>query len=285
MSKTSRWVLIWCTVAVLLSAVAYRWYDYQHSLAGLYISSNVAAGVWLNNRLVGSTPFLDEQLAAGTHLLRIVPENDFYLPLETLIVLESGYLSVVSWQWQKETGKSFGLIYEMSEATGSAVSISSTPDRALIYWQNEGQPLFAPTTIADVLPGAYQFTLTLPGFDNLSGMLEIGEKQQIMITAVLGSGTNGGQFESNGDLGGEEAETSESDEQAPSLARILPTNYFEEGIEVLRVRDEPHANATQVGVVNVGDTVPYLGETRAGWYRIMFRGQSGWISSDFSELR
>lgn len=294
MSKASHWFLIWGTLLVLLAALVYRWYTYRHSLAGLYVSSNVEAEIWLNNRLVGQVPFLDEKLKTGSNLLKIVPENGFYPPFETVLNLESGYLTVIDWHWQLETGKSFGLIYEISDASASSVVINSSPDRALVYWHGDSQPLFAPTTIDGLDPGIYQFTLNLPGFESLNGVLEIGEKQQITVTATLNSKTgtsnseisseNESENESEDENNEENVENSTNDTATAQLIKILPTNYFESEVEVLRVRSEPNSNGEQLGVVNVGETLPYLSKSQNGWHKVLFQGKSGWISSDFSEI-
>jgi hypothetical protein len=154
-----------------------------------------------------------------------------------------------------------------------------------VHWQDAGQTFFAPTTIEGVVPGLHQFAVSLPGHQTLDGTVEIGERQQITIIAQLGLEIDGGGVRG---IGGRNYDTSDDDTEdedvgeRTNLIRILPTNFFEGDQEVLRVREEPSAGGLQMGVVDVGDTLPYLGVTQNGWHQVIFQGRSGWVSSEFA---
>jgi hypothetical protein len=283
-SKPSIKLLCLAFLAILFCAIVSRYVHYRHSLSGLYLSSgNLAASVWLNNRLIGSTPFLSEKLAAGKHILRLAPENTFYLPLETTVNLTSGFLTVINWNYSDETGQGYGLVYEMSEASHSAVTIKSQPDRALIYLDDAPQPLFAPQTLTNLTPGEHRFTLVLPGYQNLSGEITLGEKQQITVNATLIA-----EIDPSTSLHQNENEvdnTTETTAATDKSVLILPTDYFENNKEVLRVRSKPDAASEQLGFVAVGDTLDYLGEENNGFRKVLFENQTGWVSSGFTEIK
>ena len=56
----------------------------------------------------------------------------------------------------------------------------------------------------------------------------------------------------------------------------------------VNVRSAPGVGSRDIGTAHAGDVLPYQGETRqAGgrdWYLVIYRGESGWISSKYSAL-
>jgi hypothetical protein len=80
-----------------------------------------------------------------------------------------------------------------------------------------------------------------------------------------------------------------SDKVATSSAtatkiRVGKTGFFLNGAEALRVRDAAGATGKELGFLTVGETAPYLKETKSGWHKISFKREVGWVSSDFTQL-
>jgi hypothetical protein len=66
--------------------------------------------------------------------------------------------------------------------------------------------------------------------------------------------------------------------------QIKKTGFFLNDQEVLRVRDAAGVTGKELGFLPVGDTAPYLKETKSGWHKISFKSGIGWVSADFSQL-
>lgn len=65
---------------------------------------------------------------------------------------------------------------------------------------------------------------------------------------------------------------------------IKKTGFFLNGTETLRVRDQAGATGDELGFLSVGETAPYLKETKSGWHKISFKRGVGWVSGEFTQL-
>lgn len=65
---------------------------------------------------------------------------------------------------------------------------------------------------------------------------------------------------------------------------IKSTGFFQNQVEVLKVRQEASVSATIIGHALVGNSYPYLNETLVGWLKIEFDNQTGWVSDQYAEL-
>ena len=68
-----------------------------------------------------------------------------------------------------------------------------------------------------------------------------------------------------------------------SIVQILSTNFFVEGQEVLRVRNTASAGGVELGFAVVGQSYPMVSQ-QTDWFEIDFNGQSGWVSTQYSQL-
>lgn len=66
-------------------------------------------------------------------------------------------------------------------------------------------------------------------------------------------------------------EPSESSTFETTCVAVVNGNYY--------VRVSASSKAKEIGVAFKGENLPYLGETDNGWYKVSFKGQSGWIST------
>jgi hypothetical protein len=65
---------------------------------------------------------------------------------------------------------------------------------------------------------------------------------------------------------------------------IQKTNFFNNGSEVLRVRETPVSSGKEIGFAPVGSNYPYLQEQKNGWFKINFNGTPGWVNGAFAKL-
>jgi len=74
-----------------------------------------------------------------------------------------------------------------------------------------------------------------------------------------------------------------TDQQADTLTQYVIIQ--ETGTGWLRVRKEPSSSGEELGKVNVGEKLPYLGETsETGWHQVEFEGSKGWLSAKYATL-
>ncbi|MDR0463439.1 MAG: PEGA domain-containing protein [Pseudomonadales bacterium] len=279
MSKTSLIIIIGCAIiAVLGFFIQTHIQDRQH-WGGIFVdNTGIPTRVWLNNLDLGDAPLLNEKLEPGRHSLRLIPEDDEFAPLEIEIFIHSRNLTVINWYFDFETGGSYGLIYQSESASdGEKIIINSIPDRALISFGGQEQPEFAPLEKTNLPLGLHNFTISLPGHNTLEGSLQLSRNQRITIIARL-IPTNPDETDSSG------INENDQDDKAQLSLQILPTNYYENDQEVLRVRGGPGSEFDQVGSLPVGAIVPHLDVQEGDWYKIDFEGQEGWINIGFATL-
>ena len=57
----------------------------------------------------------------------------------------------------------------------------------------------------------------------------------------------------------------------------------------VHVRAKPNREGADLGILYTGDTAPYLGERKkdergVAWYKVSFKGKTGWVSSKYSKI-
>lgn len=65
---------------------------------------------------------------------------------------------------------------------------------------------------------------------------------------------------------------------------ILPTGFFQNGEEVVRVRSASSSAALELGFAKVGQSYPYLNVTTNDWIQIQFNSKPGWISKTYGHV-
>lgn len=125
---------------------------------------------------------------------------------------------------------------------------------------------------------AYHFLLTAAGklYDETGSEVSLSSLSKITEKRTLGYlGTSTGKL------------SSAASKTLNSLAaRLYPTpsqvRILDTGIGYLRVRSGPGKSYDEIGRATVGSKYTYLGQ-QGDWYKIVFEGDEGWISSDYAE--
>jgi hypothetical protein len=282
--------------------------------AGLQvITHNSTASLFLNDQYLDKAPYINKKIQPGTYDLRIIPDNSDFAAYETSITLNRGTLAVVIWYPGETLEQSGGVIYELEPLTNkkqTEVSFISEPDNAIIQFDDKEQ-IFAPTVLKDVKQGRHEFEVSLPSFGKQQHTVQIlpGYRTKIKIKLSKEKINNGADqpAQIKNETATDSAQTppaTQSDSardialqnQSTDGAEVTPlimiksTKYFQQGVEVLRVRDKPSTGGQSVGFVESGKTYPYLGETENGWHHIQFKdaldksNKEGWVSGQFAQL-
>lgn len=79
-------------------------------------------------------------------------------------------------------------------------------------------------------------------------------------------------------------------EPTPTTVPATPTSYNVTGYVACRhgryyVRAEANKNGKILGTVKDGDNIPYLGETKDGWNKVLFNGNAGWLSGKAGDVK
>lgn len=268
---------------------------FRPSTAGLNIVTvgDVPAQVFLNGQYVADTPFLDKQLQPGLFQIKIQPFDDQLSSVETQLQLRRGILSVVSWQLGDSPQSSGGITLELEPIDGqaAAISIVTQPAQAIIGFSDQDN-VFAPLVLDEVEPGEHQVTISLPGYEQQQHTVNLVRGHRLLVTTKLAQLTQlsdpptvvenepATTTESSNNTSYEELPTSPNTSQNVT---ILPTNFFQSGREVLRVRTEPSLSGAELGFAEVGESYPLV-TTQDEWLQIEIGGELGWVSSRFGQV-
>ncbi|MGD9129730.1 MAG: SH3 domain-containing protein [Candidatus Woesebacteria bacterium] len=280
------------------------------------ITNDVPASLFLNGQYLEKTPFIDKNIKPGQYNLRIEPDDPNLTAHEIVINLRKGLLTVVTWKPGKSAETSGGVSYELEpiKSNKSEVSFVSIPDNVIIQFDDQ-EKQFSPLILSDLEPGHHEFEANLPSFetqkhtinlikghrlnisiklakmnDNLQNSDEQNKKRQASPSAELdeGSKDEGDTEETEvADQSNREAQISTSNADSQILSpkvKIKSTNFYQDGEEVLRVRDFPAATGKELGFAKVGTEYDYLDEEKNAWYKIDFNGEIGWVSSKYAQL-
>lgn len=262
----------------------------------LQVNSTPKATVFINNKQVGSTPFIDEKLSPGEITVRLVPETTAVSlsPWETKVKLTGGVMAVVNREFGQTEASSAGeiLTLEKSKDKENAVlAVISNPDSAVVRLDGEAKG-FTPLSLEKVAPGEREIVVSATGFAertikaklvagfklNLNVKLAQKEEEKIEISLTpTPTGTRAKVTPKPSPTGVKPTGPTSTPPARPYVEiKDTPTGW-------LRVRTEPSTTATEAAKINPGERYPLLDES-GGWYKISYEGdKEGWISGRYAE--
>lgn len=283
----------------------------RRNVAGLQVITNdVPVSVFLNDQHLDKSPVIVKDLKPGSYTLEIQPDDPTLVPYETTITLRKGLLTVVTWKPGTSPETSGGVIYELEKLTDKSqteISVVSLPDGAIVSFDG-GVKEFAPTLVSNVTPGNHEFEASLPSYETQQHTINAVEGHRLHITVKLAKTGREATKETTPNASPNPSTappaTSSAQLTSPSASpsaqplrtavsnptvggpsvTIKSTNYFVEGKEVVRVRDQASPAGKEVGLAEVGKSYPYLGTTQNGWYKIQVGTTEGWVSGQYATL-
>jgi len=161
--KPTRLILILFT-SLLLGGCSF----FGGKKAGIQVTANPQANIFLDNKSLGQTPVYQEGLKPGTYTLKVAASDQTLSAWEGKITLNAGALTVIDRQLAADPAKSFGytLTFEaLANKTATEVNLVSFPDTVSVMV--DGAPVgFTPFKSDSIAAGGHTFTLTSPGYQD-----------------------------------------------------------------------------------------------------------------------
>lgn len=258
-------VLVLAAVAAVYFVIAYT----KPKAAGIYITSNPTATVYIDGQQVGKTPY-DATRKPGEIVVKLIPISTGkpLVSFETKVTLSPDIQTVIRRDFGESDDTSAGEVTSFVGVGGkdAQIAIISIPDAATVTI--DGQKVgYAPFKDSAVSPGDHQINVAATGFFERTFWAKAiaGYKLTVVVKLAKNSAN----------------QISEKPKETPKpMVKILdtPTGF-------LRVRVAPKTDADEVGLVKPGDTFVLLGEDKdSGWFQIEYqKGKSGWISNQFAQ--
>lgn len=288
---TAKQLIVLLTASILLAGCSL---PFGGKKAGIQITANPQASVFMDNKSLGQTPVYQNGQKPGTYNIKISASDTTLSPWEGKVTLNPGVLTVIDRQLASDPAKAHGytLSFEtLTNKTATEVNLISFPDTVSVTV--DGAPVgFTPFKSDSIAAGAHAFTLTSPGYQDLIVKASVLAGQRLVISAQLGTQdivptpTPTPLATPSATLTPSAVEITPQPKQSTSSA--VPKPYVEilatPDNNHLKVRSENVIGNNIIAIVNTGDKFPYL-QTSGSWYQIEYlTGKKGWVSTTYAKL-
>jgi hypothetical protein len=267
---------------------------FQPAQAGLRVTSNPPATVFLDGQEMGQTTFEKEDLKPGEKTLRLVPQAmaTTYFPWETKVKLVNKTMVIVNRDFGETESLSAGEVMSLetiADKKSASLAVISNPDSVVVSLNNETKG-FTPLNQDNLSEGTYEIRLAANGYQERLVRVNLRNGFRLVVNVKLAE-----EKEEETETEGEEAEEEEAEEEGAEatvtptpkakvtppprpyvLIKDTPTGW-------LRVRMGPTIAATEAAKVDPGEMFPLLDE-ESGWYKVEYEeGEEGWVSGQYAE--
>lgn len=277
---------------VLLVALAAGGYFYltktKKGTSGLKVTSNPSASVFLNDQLLGKTPY-ESKYAAGDYTVKIIPDEtgSGLTSWQGQVKLTPSFLTYISRDLGTSELLSGGEIVTLEKISGSEAQIAvfATPDTATVSLDGQEKGV-TPSSLRDVLPGEHDVAVSAVGFIGRTVRVQATSGYKVVIAFQMALTKEQDASASAQPMTDAAPGTSVSDSASPSHAGALTPPYVkikDTPTGFLRVRSSASTAAAEVAQIKPGETYPFLSE-QEGWYKIAYeQGKEGWISGRYAD--
>ena len=269
-------LLVVVILVVVLSFAGYKFFFSRiANVGGLKVVSNPKSSIFLNDKLLGKTPY-DDKYPAGEYIMKLIPEDTSTSAAswQKKINISPSLLTYVNRELGASELSSSGDILFLEKITDkeAQVAIFSTPDSATVILDGQEKGV-SPLVLRDVVAGEHDVAVSSPGFTSRTVRIQAVTGYKLTVEYQLSI-----LAENNSTSSPPSTSIGESTDPAKPYVVIkdTPTGF-------LRVRSGPSTTATETAQIKPGDKYSFLGED-SGWYKISYdTGKDGWISAKYAE--
>lgn len=288
--KKSFLILFWLLAIVVFYFLLYLT-NKNNSLAGLQITTNHEASVYLNNKLIGETPLIKKDLKIGKAVITLKPKDTNFQDHSFITNLTANIIAVANWNFGKTEQESSGYIYEVKKIANKTpqVEVISIPENTIFnlnYKKNSIYENINPSLLTNLEQGEYSYSISMPNYKTLQAGFKLKNKQRLIINVKLAKNEiKESEKTKEASLSGQlEQKLNSADEaELTKTLKIKSTNYFKDNKEILNVRQNPNTTSKIIGYLETNQIVNYLGKNENGFYYIeLDEQQNGWISQKYA---
>jgi hypothetical protein len=240
----------------------------------LRVTSRPQSKVYLENKLIGTTPFcacdLTQMLAIGNYTIKLVPLDVNIRPFEERIAINKYTLTVVDRTFADNGGSDGSIIslVSLGDEKDAQILVVSFPDKANVFL--DGNPVgITPLLLNKVSESDHDLRLTLNGYQDKTLKIKTALGFQLNALVFLGI---------KPDLSNPiEASNSAAPVTTSVVILDTPTGF-------LRVRETNSVYSAEIGQVKPGESYQLVGE-KDNWLEIKLsspEAKLGWISSQYA---
>jgi len=263
-------------IAVLIFFGVLFFLDRNSGKGALQVTSLPKSRVYLENKLIGTTPFcacdLAQMLDVGDYNVKLVPLDVNSRPFEEKITINKSTLTAVDRTFADD-GSSEGSIISLSSLTDKKdveILVISLPDKANVFLDSNPVGV-TPLLLGNVSESDHDLRLTRDGYRDKSVRIKTALGFKLTSLVFLGVNTD----LSNPAM----ASISATPSPAVAVANVLilntPTGF-------LRVRKSNSISSAEIAQVKPGESYELI-EEKDNWFKIKLTDDKvGWISSQYA---
>ncbi|MBI4096209.1 MAG: PEGA domain-containing protein [Candidatus Levybacteria bacterium] len=263
-------------IAIVIFSGILFFLDKKTGKGALQVTSVPKSKVYLENKLVGTTPLcicdLDHMLSIGDYDVKLAPMDGNYRPFEDKVTINKGTLTVIDRTFAN-SGGSDGSIISLSPLGNKKdveLLVISLPDKANVFLDSSPVGV-TPLLLKQVSESDHDIRITRDGY----------KEKSIKIKTALGFRLNSFIFLGiSPDLPGIPLASSEA-LLSPTVvvSRVLilntPTGF-------LRVREGNSVTSSEIAQVKPGESYELVSEEE-DWLEIKLNdGKKGWVSASYA---
>ncbi len=262
-------------------------FDRQNAYGRIKVVSSPGASVFINNAIIGKTPF-EDKYKTGEYLIKLIPEGT---STETAswngkVTVFKNALTYVNRELGSSDITSAGEIFTTQKMTSppkdknyGEIYIETEPQGAIITLDNDEKGI-APLILENVLRGDHEISVFMPGFFRRTQKINIDPGFRVNASFKLAI---------------DQSQTSVNTTPKEATESAKPgTEYViidENPQGWLRVREDGSVESSEAAKVKPGEKYELM-EEKTGWYKIKFNDNKdglyegefieGWVSSEYS---
>lgn len=268
---------------LFIGFVSFRFFiiDQKNAVGELKVVSTPAASVFIDNVVIGKTPFHDKY-KVGEFIIKIIPEGTATeaASWQGKIKIYKNSITYVNRELGSSDVASAGEIFttsKMEKSTSNAnfgeVYVETEPQGAIVYLDNDEKGV-APLILKGVPRGEHELSIFMPGFFRRTQKLNIDPGYR--VNGYIKLAIDQSQSPSIKTNETKSASNSGQLKKTYIIIKDTPTGW-------LRVREEASVNASESARVNPGEKFELV-EEKTDWYKINYdANKEGWVSSAYSE--
>jgi len=264
-------------IAVLVFLGILFFLSKKNSEGALQIASDPESKIYLDNELIGTTPFCAcdsaKMLPVGEYSLKLAPNDGKLTPFEAKITINKSTLTFVNRAFDNNGGSDGSVITlsSLGDKSDEEVLVISLPDKANVFL--DGNPIgTTPLLLKKISAADYDLKVTKDGYKDKSVRIKTALGYKLTATIYLGV---------NSDLSATGTTSAGIHPIVNSSASVLildtPTGF-------LRVRENNSTSSQEIARVKPGESYELVGE-KNNWFEIKIsspEARLGWISSQYA---
>lgn len=284
-------LLLSVSIVILLALAATTkvlFLDHQsNSVSALRVDSVPSADLYINDQIVGKTPYDNEKMTPGEYKIKLVATGvtgTFY-PWETKIKLTPESLTYVSRDIGKtdaQSGDQILWLEKLPSDQDAQLAVISDPDGAKVTVDAVLKGT-ASSIFKDIPPGNHDIIISMDNFADqiIKGQIRPGFRLNAAVKLARSDGSAATNPISTSPATATSSATVAS--SSASASDSFPRPYVlikETGTGFLRVRSSPSTTATESSRVKPGEKYALLQE-QSGWDQIKLSSSSGWVNDQY----